>query len=99
MRGSEITELYERSWSTWGAESQLAMLAEESAELIKATLKFHRKVNGSTKADLMEEIADVEIMIEQVRHCLQLSPNAIDEIKQRKLNRLSVILSESQEGV
>jgi NTP pyrophosphatase (non-canonical NTP hydrolase) len=94
MRGSEITDLYERSWSTWGAQPQLNMLAEESAELIKAALKFSRKVNGSTKVDLMEEIADVEIMIDQVKHCLKLSPQAIDDIKQRKLNRLLAILAE-----
>jgi len=94
MRGSEITDLYELSWTKWGAQSQLAMLAEESAELIKAALKFSREVNGSTKIDLMEEIADVEIMIDQIKHCLVLSPNAIDDIKQRKLNRLSLILTE-----
>jgi len=93
MRGSEITDLYEQSWTTWGAQTQMAMLAEECAELIKAVLKFSRKVNGSTKTDLMEEIADVEITIDQVKHCLQLSPNIIDDIKQRKLTRLSLILT------
>jgi NTP pyrophosphatase (non-canonical NTP hydrolase) len=92
MNNDEITELYEQAWSTWGAQLQMAMLAEECAELIKAVLKFSRKVNGSTKADLMEEIADVEITIGQVKHCLRLSENAIDDIKQRKLNRLSLIL-------
>jgi len=97
MRGSEITDLYEASWSTWGAQSQMAMLAEESAELIKAVLKFSRKVNGSTKADLMEEIADVEINLSQVKHCLRLSENEIDDIKQRKLNRLAVILQEANQ--
>lgn len=94
MNSDKTTELYERSWSTWGAQSQLAMLAEECAELIKATLKFSRKVNGSTKADLMEEIADVEITIAQAKHCLRLSETAIKDIKLRKLNRLESILAE-----
>jgi NTP pyrophosphatase (non-canonical NTP hydrolase) len=93
MNQDKIIELYERSWSTWGAQTQMAMLAEECAELIKAVLKFSRKVNGSTKADLMEEIADVEITIAQVKHCLKLPETFIEETKLRKLYRLETILT------
>jgi len=88
--------LYERSWSLWGAQSQYAMLAEECCELAKAALKRSRIVNGSSEMQLIEEIADVEIMIDQVKHCAQLSLDDIDTTKMRKMNRLANILYKSE---
>jgi NTP pyrophosphatase (non-canonical NTP hydrolase) len=53
----------------YGIESQRRMLVEECAELIQAVSKVER--NGSTTEtirNLFAEIADVEIMLEQVKH-------------------------------
>lgn len=53
----------------YGIESQRRILVEECAELIQAISKVER--NGSTTEtirNLFAEIADVEIMLEQVKH-------------------------------
>jgi NTP pyrophosphatase (non-canonical NTP hydrolase) len=90
----DAIKLYEKAWAAWGQDSQLAMLAEECAELIKASLKYSRKVNGSTIVDIAGEIADVEITIAQAKHCLGIKDDWISDIKQRKLYRLSELLKE-----
>ena len=52
----------------YGEKTQLDQLIEESAELIVATRKFIRKPSIATISDVAEEIADVEIMIEQIKY-------------------------------
>jgi NTP pyrophosphatase (non-canonical NTP hydrolase) len=58
-------QLYARAEAKWGAESQFLMLAEEAAELSAAVIHFLR---GGDIDELLEEIADVQIMIEQIKH-------------------------------
>lgn len=67
----------------YGKEKQLDMLQEECAELIQAISKYKR--NGSTQK-IIEEIADVKIMIEQIEYLL-LCGNDVDKIKEIKLER------------
>lgn len=50
----------------YGLESQLDMLQEECAELIQAASKYRR----NSSADIMEEIADVYIMLDQIVYLL-----------------------------
>jgi NTP pyrophosphatase (non-canonical NTP hydrolase) len=47
--------------------AQWDMVCEECAELIQAVLKYRRDPNPVTLANLIEEIADVTIMLEQAR--------------------------------
>lgn len=75
-------ELYIEAIRQWGAEAQLAMVVEECAELITAVLHCLRGRN----ANVPEEIADVEIMLGQLR--LMFDPNLIDQHKTAKLKRL-----------
>ena len=65
----------------YGEDAQSLQLAEECAELIQAIIKFRRaKGLGQTTvvdykaalANLIEEIADVELMIEQVKYLLDI---------------------------
>ena len=78
-------ELYDKALKKWGIESQVNMLIEEMAELIIGISKFRR--NGSNQ--FLEEIADVEIMIEQIKRFLGKETNKIIELhKKDKLNRL-----------
>jgi NTP pyrophosphatase (non-canonical NTP hydrolase) len=58
-------ELYARAEAKWGAEFQFRLLAEESAELSAAVLQFLR---GGDIEKLLEEIADVQLMLEQIKH-------------------------------
>jgi len=57
-----------KALETWGLDSQILMAIEEMAELTQALLKQHfREYKPYTKEQVIEEIADVEIMMIQMR--------------------------------
>ncbi|ARE87744.1 hypothetical protein [Clostridium formicaceticum] len=58
-------EVYKKALETWGQEAQITMVFEEMSELQKELCKALRgnKVTGN----IAEEIADVEIMLEQMK--------------------------------
>lgn len=84
---------------TYGFSEQSRQLSEECAELIVAVNKYHREIKkpSHTPSDctdkqylslqIMEEIADVTIMIEQIKYLLQISETDIEQIIEQKLNR------------
>ena len=60
----------------YGLDSQLNILQEELAELIQAVSKFRR----GDPSHIIEEIADVYIMLEQITYLLQKTTNVnLDE--------------------
>ena len=67
----------------YGARSQLLMLVEECNELAVAVLHFLR---GRGSSSVNEEIADVEIMLEQVK--MILGKEESEKIKREKMLRL-----------
>ena len=86
----------------YGFEKQSRHLTEECGELIQAVNKYYRYNEGLVTRDdiltsandvnlliqnIVEEIADTEIMLEQIKHLLHINPAAIDGIKENKLNR------------
>lgn len=77
----------------YGYEAQSNQLVEECAELIQAVNKYRRaraadKDREQVALDnLVEEIADVEIMLEQVKDLLQIPEEDIEAIKLYKVNR------------
>lgn len=95
MNRPEQKKLYKQAWKRWG-HLQYAILMEECAELIKAVSKYQRNGNSSAQLarDLVEEIADVEIMIEQliVNHDWENFRKRIEKAKHDKLLRLKDIL-------
>ena len=74
----------------WGNQSQLNMLHEEIGELMQAINKFNRSPKEWKKRDnLCEEIADVEIMLEQLKLMIGGNPRATIHLhKREKLERL-----------
>lgn len=80
----EEYEVYSNALSKWGAKSQIDMLFEEMAELQNAICKFGRKRN--TLQDVVTEIADVQIMAEQM--AILFGMDNVKEEKKRKLERL-----------
>lgn len=72
-----------RAIEHYGAENQENMCIEECAELIQAINKKHR----SEPHNIPEEIADVEIMLEQLKiiNCCRADVNTI---KTQKILRL-----------
>lgn len=76
----------------YGYDAQSRQLIEEMAELTQAINKAWRMGNDFDnllvqKRNIKEEIADVTIMIEQIKYLLQISDNNINEIIEHKLNR------------
>ena len=85
---------------TYGYDAQSRQLIEEMAELTVAINKYWRKylkcgnfdmfdtLKGSSEEDaIIEEIADVEICLSQLKFLLGIRPYEIDQIIEQKLNR------------
>ena len=77
-------ELYRQAISKWGIDAQLWMVAEECSELVNAIAKYKR---GREKPSaILEELADVSIMIEQMSR--YFGRTEFLQIKETKLQRL-----------
>jgi NTP pyrophosphatase (non-canonical NTP hydrolase) len=96
MKSNNRQEIYKKAIELWGKKSQLEMLQEESTELALAVRKYIRKPNDRTFNDLASEIADVEIMIEQVIVMFPVMINHINSEKQFKLTRLASRIEKKQ---
>lgn len=80
-----------RAIQTWGEDSQMKMLLEEMSELQKEICKNWR---GADNVDhIAEEIADVEIMLEQLK-LMTGSGDKVNTIREQKLRRLEQRLDE-----
>jgi len=75
--------IYKEALDAWGENLQITLAQEECAELIHALCKFKR--TGQT-VDVIEEIADVLIMMEQMK--LIFGEWHVDNAVKRKLDRL-----------
>ncbi|MBR0365772.1 MAG: hypothetical protein IJH94_03105 [Clostridia bacterium] len=75
----------------YGWDAQAVQTMEECAELIQALSKSARANTADDIADaaehIKEEIADLEIMVEQIKYMLNMSDADIDEIKEQKIAR------------
>ncbi len=77
---------------TYGVQAQCDVAIEEMAELTKAIVKIRRVADdyGKTQAaldNLLEEIADVDIMIDQMK--IMWGPKQVEECRRKKLERLN----------
>lgn len=91
----EFEKLAERAMIHWGNDSQIKMMCEESAELIKALLKLQRKVNGSRIEEAVEEMVDVEIMLGQMK--VLFNNNRIwRDMRAKKFARLQELLPKTE---
>lgn len=87
-------ELYEAARKKWGLAGQLTVAIEELSELQKELCKYLRGMGDLVH--LAEEVADVEIVVEQVKQFLCLDDAAL-EYKAEKLNRLEGRVSRRDE--
>ena len=94
MKYEERISLYKKAIKQWGAETQCMIGIEECAELIKALCKMNRAKDGKSYNKrlmlLQYEIADVDIMIEQLKVLFDTSE--IEHCKNQKLKRLKELL-------
>lgn len=69
----------------YGLKKQLRQLAEECSELAVASSHCARR--EAILGDLIEEIADVEVMIEQIKYLGGIQGMRIEGIKRDKIGR------------
>ena len=84
-----VKELYRLALSTYGAQAQTMMVMEEMAELQKELCKHVR--GKENRAQIAEEIADVQIMLEQME-LLHDCAGLVAGFKAQKLDRLEMRL-------
>lgn len=78
-------EILTKAVDTWGVTAQITMVYEEMAELQKELCKNFR---GKENVDeIAEEVADVEIMLEQLKIIFNID-DLVEEERKRKLERL-----------
>lgn len=87
-------ELYKRAIEHWGAPTQAMMAVGEmnelSAELVRCFIQGRENLDN-----MISEVADVEIMLAQLR-CF-LPTDEVNRIKKQKLKRLEDILDRTIE--
>ena len=81
----ENEAMYAQAILKWGLPFQYVKLAEESGEMLQAAAKV--LLNKWNKNRLAEEIADLEIMLEQVQVAYSIE-EAVHKMKAKKLKRL-----------
>lgn len=80
----------------YGLTNQLNMLQEECGELIQATSKYMRR--GDLDG-MVDEVADVEIMLAQVKHLLgDKFKNRVESTQAVKITRQKARIAEEQKG-
>ena len=77
-------EIYKELIQRYG-EAQIVVAVEEVSELQKELCKYLRKKGN--KHNLAEEMADVEIMLEQMKMYFHIENESIEQIKEQKIER------------
>lgn len=88
-------ELYKKAIDHWGIPAQLKVATEESAELIVEIVKYQRSVNGSTINSIAQEVADVEIMMDQLKVVFNFE-DMVEKLKKVKLERLEQLIKNAK---
>ena len=83
----ENNKTIHRVISVFGAENQKMQSLEELMELQAALFEnIHRETDN--RKNIIEEIADVEVMLAQLKEIFNIEPNEIEEVQDYKLRRL-----------
>ncbi|MBE6455684.1 MAG: hypothetical protein IJO11_07420 [Alphaproteobacteria bacterium] len=72
------TNILKKAIAKWGNHAQLLMVLEEMSELQKEILKNINRRKDNVDA-IIDEVADVEIMLEQLKYIYQID----EAVKQR----------------
>lgn len=85
---TEVNEdkLYKRALRFWGKEPQMLQVIEEMSELMKEILKNVNRNQDNVDA-IIEETADVEIMLGQLKYCFDIA----DKVSAYKAEKLKTI--------
>ena len=93
---SEIKTM-ERALDQWGLSAQVGQTIEECAELIVALTKhINRTPKPESIENILDEIADVEMMLAQMRIALNISDMALRCKIERKFEKLHGYLEDDE---
>lgn len=85
-------DIYHRALKVWGKTPQMLQVIEEMSELIKEILKNVNRGKNNVSA-IIEETADVEIMLEQLKCCYNIKQE-VEDYKEQKLLKIAKRLDE-----
>ena len=95
---NEYADTYNEALNSWGFDAQMDVTVEELSELIKAFMKHRRRPCAEKAIDIAEEMADVMIMIDQMRIAMYQKYPEFDhwlsENATRKMRRVNAMLEE-----
>jgi NTP pyrophosphatase (non-canonical NTP hydrolase) len=93
---SEIAAM-QNALGKWGLDAQCDQTVEECAELIVALHKHvKRSAKPGTLNGVIDEIADVEMMLAQMRLAFDISDNALRERIEAKFEKLGEYLASEE---
>lgn len=92
----ERQEIYRQARDVFGAQAQLVVALEELSEAQKEICKFLR--GKGDPEHLTEEIADVQIMVEQVKMLCAIDEGAVQAQMDSKIRRLRGRIEEARNG-
>lgn len=84
-------DIYRRAVEKWGIVAQIHMCSEEMSELNKELMKIIREgLSDERKTALIDELADVTIMLEQMIFCFDVEKDVLErkEVKLARLDKL-----------
>jgi len=88
-------EMMQIALEKWGLHEQVGQAIEECAELIVALQKHtNRSMQGDTVEKILDEIADVEMMLAQIRLAFDIDDKTLCERIKAKFDRLCRYLAE-----
>jgi len=83
-------KIMEQCLKKWGLQTQIGQAVEECAELIAVLQKYtYSSGNDCDVEKILDEIADVEMMLGQMRLCLGISDETLRRRVSEKFARLS----------
>ena len=91
------TKIMQRALDQWGLNAQVGQAVEECAELIVALQKYINRTPLQENTDnILDEIADVEMMLAQMRLILGISDEALRNRIEYKFERLCRYLANDE---
>ena len=83
-----MSDFYNEIINKFGKDNQILKCVEELNELSQALCKFNSADSGEvTFEKVVEEIADVEIMLNQIKIILNISESDVETMKNYKIMR------------
>ena len=97
MNYQEVIDTYKQAISAYGEKAQKLMAIEEMSELTKEICKdFRGKLN---RENLIEEMADVLIMLDQMLLMYKISGDEIQRMRERKIERLKERMDKANDEI